>query len=367
MIIGVHNNLRGDVMKRQLILVIVLIVFILIAGCQPTIGVEENINKVSTDAKQLLPTIGDFYPFMENTIFEYAGIGNEYGEQKTYFEFVEVNRGQLKIINPGTNIVKIVENDNGELREVFFEGEFYHIENILKSKATYNNILLKEPLTIGNSWLSAEGYTREITGLDIDIETPYKLFNALEVTTRLDNERIYKDYYVKGLGHVARIYNDGKYEVKTLLKSIKNQPLQIDIEVFYPLYYDIGTVYLGKKIDFYSNQSVEKVFEDIFKNPPTNELLPVISIRTIINSIYLDRSSWVVKVDFSKELIEDFNGGSSLEGEVLKSIVNTLGKFYDTESVYITVEGRPYKSGHYELREEEGFKVDTEGLEKFNK
>ena len=35
--------------------------------------------------------------------------------------------------------------------------------------------------------------------------------------------------------------------------------------------------------------------------------------------------------------------------EILKSVVNTLEKFYDVEKVYITVEDKPYESGHFRV------------------
>ena len=65
-----------------------------------------------------------------------------------------------------------------------------------------------------------------------------------------------------------------------------------------------------------------------------------------------------MEVDFSKEFADDFNIGSAQEAEMLKSVVNTLGKFYDVDKVYITIENIPYESGHFGLREGEFFLVD---------
>ena len=59
--------------------------------------------------------------------------------------------------------------------------------------------------------------------------------------------------------------------------------------------------------------------------------------------------------------------GSALETEILKSIVNTMGKFYDVENVFISIDGKPYESGHYSLKEKESFKVDTEGIEEIKR
>ena len=38
-----------------------------------------------------------------------------------------------------------------------------------------------------------------------------------------------------------------------------------------------------------------------------------------------------IKIDFSEELISKSNFGSALETGSIKSIVNTLGKFYDVK------------------------------------
>lgn len=341
----------------------ILLFLTLVSGCKPTVGTKEMLNSPSISKNEKLLSISSYYPFRENTIFEYDGFGNEYAQQSVYFEFIKDNRAQVKIMNPGTNMVKVIENKDGVLSEIFLEGEFYHIENMLNTKVQNNNILLKEPIEIGNSWATSEGYSMEITGLDVEVETPYKTYNALEVTTNFGDGRVQKNYYAENTGFIGSIYKDGDYEVKTLLKSIKNQPLIMDIVAYYPLHSDIETVYVNRKINFKTNESMEKLLEDILKNPSDSKLLHVISPKTVINSIHLDRGSWILKVDFSRELLDDMNAGSSMENEILKSIVNTLGKFYDTDKVYITVEGRPYESGHIELREGENFLVESEGIE----
>ena len=87
---------------------------------------------------------------------DYEGIGNEYAEQKTFIEFVEGNRAQMKIMNPGTVFVKVMEYKDGALTEVFAEGEFYHIENMLNANTNSSNTILKEPLQVGNTWSNDE-------------------------------------------------------------------------------------------------------------------------------------------------------------------------------------------------------------------
>lgn len=308
--------------------------------------------------------IEDFFPYLENTLLSYEGIGSEFAEETSYFEFIEGNRAQIKTVNPGTSLVRIVENKDGVLKEIYFEGEFYHIENILDREAVEENIILKEPLEVGTSWKDPEGNTKEISSLNAEIKTPYKTFEALEVTTKKKDSRVY-EYYVKDLGLVASIYEDGALTIKTLLESLEEKPKKLAIEKYYPIDADSDIVYVEDELSFETNDDIVKKLEEALKNPPFSKLIPVISEDTKINSINLDRSNWTLKVDFSSDLILDMNYGSSMETMVLNSIISTLGRFYNVEGLSITVDGKAYESGHYYFKEDEILEVRTSGLEKF--
>ncbi len=347
-------------MKRNIFLVLLVIFAISIVGCSETIG-----NSVVSKEMEKELTISNYYPFRENAYYEYEGIGNEFAEQDAFYEYIEGNRAQIKVLNPGTSVVKVVEHKEDTLTEVYFEAEFYHIENMINSNNEKNDVLLKEPFEVGNTWSDSEGHKRSITGIDVDIDTPYDSFKAIEVTTELGEATTYKRYYAKNVGLVASIYEDENGQVKTLLKSINEMPLESEIVAYYPSKSDIATVSIKRKIEFNTNDKIEKILEFILKNPTSDKVAPVLSEGTLINTIVLDRAKWVLKVDFSQELISEMRMGSSEENEMLKSLVNTLGTYYDTEWVYISVEGKPYESGHYGLKEGESFKVDPENIFQF--
>lgn len=356
-------------MKKNLLLLIISITIISLVGCTTTVPRESS----NTSDKENMPkseilTIADYYPFKENTIMDYEGIGNEYAEKKTFIEFVEGNRAQMKIMDPGTTFVKVIEYKNGALTEVFSEGEFYHIENMLNATSNTENTILKEPLEVGTTWFAVEGHNKkEITSIDSSVETPSGIYKALEVTTELDGGAIQKEYYAKNIGHVASIYKDGEFEVRTLLEEIESEPYEMEITTYYPTAEDIGTEYIKQTIEFNTNDNIEDILENTMKKPPSDKLLPSISKGTRINKIHLNRSSWTLEVDFSGELLTEMNAGSSFETEILKSIVNTMGIFYDVDKVYITVEGKPYESGHYGINKDEYFEVDIDGIKEFNR
>lgn len=311
--------------------------------------------------------LNDYLPFVHDSIYEYKGTGNEFAEQSIFLEFENGQRGQYRTINSGTETVKIIERTVDTISEVYVEGEFYHTENLLSISGMKNDILLKEPLKKGNTWETIEGYKREITETQKEIETPYKTFKALEVTTYLEENVQLKNYYVQDIGLVAVVYNDGENIISSLLSDIKTGPYEKNIRLYYPFETnnDIGTKYIDHTFNFSTNDHMENIFMDLFKNPVKNDLLPVISENTLINSIYLDKGTWTVRVDFSSELIPGWNVGSTLEYELVRSIVNSFGGFYDTEKVYISIDGAPFSSGHYELLEDEIFTVETEGIDQY--
>lgn len=350
-------------MKRFYQLFLVLILVFALIGCESSpIPVKQEEEKLNTEL-----SIDDYFPFKENTIYDYEGIGNEFVERKVFFEYIDGNKAQLKVLNPGTNVIRVLEYADGMLKEVYYEGEFYHIENMLNVSGEQTDIILKEPLTLGNSWTTADGYNRSITGLDVEIETPMDTFKALEVTTEFGEDRTEKRYYVKDLGLVAILYEDGEDKVEVLLRSMESKPMTFNIETYYPSSKDrdILTLLVNRQVDFHTNQSMERLMEDILKNPPSDGLAQVIPDTTTINMLKLDRLDWSVKVDFSEDLLRDMNVGSSFETEILKSIVNTLGRFYDVERVFISVDGKPYESGHYMLEADEFFEVDMDGIEEY--
>lgn len=350
-------------MKRFMYIILIIALVILSACSSPKMPAESP--EIEIQEENLIKA-HDLIPFIENTTFVYEGYGNEYASQELFFEYIEGSTAQIKVMNPGTNSVRILQRSTDQIKEIYFEGEFYHIEDMRNVKAIKDVIIIKDPIEVGNSWMVENSYIREITGVGVDIETPYGIISAVEVTTTLDNGTKLINYYKEGIGLVASIYSSDEIEVKTLLKDIIYGPMQRNIRIFYPIDSEqMRTVFTNYTLDFRTNDRLEDIFEGIFKEPVKEGLLGLISPDTSINSIKFDRNTWRVEIDFSKELLPGWNAGSTYELELIKSIVNTLGDFFDTDSVYITIEGKPFESGHMALREGEEFTVDFQGIDEY--
>jgi len=308
----------------------------------------------------------DLFPFTENTIYVYEGYGNEYASQEVFFEYIDSNLAQIKVINSGTNSVRILQKTIDGIKEVYFEGEFYHIEDMRYSKPIKDVMTIKNPIEVGNSWIVDDKYTREITGIDVELDTPYGKFNAVEITTTLENDTKLISYYKEGIGQVGSIFSSPDGDIKTLLKEIISGPIEREIRLFYPTdSTTMKTVWTNHTLKFNTNDRLEDIFNQVFTNPVKDGLIPLISEETIINSINFDRSTWRVTIDFSDELIPGWNAGSTFELQLIKSIVNTLGSFFDTDKVYISIEGKPFESGHLQIKEGEEFIVDYSDIDEF--
>lgn len=347
-------------MRKILALVFVILsILLLLSGCE-----KMELKERQVETEKL--TIKDYYPIMENFKIQYIGVNSHFSQKITFVEFIEGNRVQLKNKFGDKSEIKVLELKNGELREIYNEENAHHVENMLDVDSVMNNILLKEPLKVGNSWTTSDGYKRSITGVDVEIDTPYGQLKAIEVTTQYGEGKKQTDYYTKNIGHVATIYFESGFQIKTLLERVDKEPIRTSIRFYYPQISDMNTVYLDKEIEIETNTDIIRILESNMKNPKHEELLPCISKNTSINSIELDREKKIAKVDFTSEIINDMNSDNSMEVEKLKSVVNTIGNYYNVEGVYISVDGKPYNSDYFTLNEDEYFSVDYTDVEEFD-
>ncbi|HHV95755.1 MAG TPA: GerMN domain-containing protein [Clostridiaceae bacterium] len=327
---------------------------------------ENEDNEIKDAEKEL--KVEDFFPFQKDVYMKYKGIGNEYAEYETYVEFINGDLMQIRNLNPGTNAVMVYEIKDGELRLNFIKGEVYYRHDFTNVKDDDRlEILIKEPIKKGTAWTLKDGTKRSITEVNKEISTPLGNFLALEITS--ENERsIIKDYYVKDIGHVKRIFTlkDGDYTVTSELEKIeKGVPLKETIKFFYPDFLNDRLVYINKEVELYTNQDIKSVIEEKLKNVPENSQLtkPLSENTRLLYIIIEDPMSDIIDhlvVDFSKELVTEMNAGSSLEGMILQSITNTFCRYYQTAQVQITLEGNLYESGHFLLKPDEYFTVDLE-------
>ncbi len=352
--------------KKSLLVLLVVLISTVLISCKNRI---ETGGESPLKLKEASPTIAEYFPFTENRIFSYEGIGNEFAGQEVYFEYIEGNKAQFKIINSGTEVIKILEYDGESLKEKHIEGEAYYVTNRLDDlkKSEDENIILKEPLTVGSKWEAKPGIESRIKSLDKTLDLPYgKLEDVLEVETSLGGGRMQRDYYVKNLGHVAAVYKDGDFEAKTLLSSVVDQEFSSQVRFYYPIK---GEKYMASEdriINYTTNSDFKEHIIEGLKDPADLRLNSALSGDVILKKMDIDRKNDAIVLDFNKELVSSLEVFGDLEGVYLKSIANTFADYYKVSKVFIRVNGRSYKSKNIDLVEGTYLLFDSNGIKDIN-
>lgn len=306
-------------------------------------------------------TVMDYFPLAADTEYVYEGQGNEFAAYNQVTDFLDAqnNRIQTRTNNGGTETVRVIEIKDGKVTVIKALNECYYRENLLTAAVAGDDaeVLLMEPLVQGTQWTLPDGRKRSITAVDVTVDTLSGSYQAIEVTTE-STDSISKDYYAPQVGLVKSVFGSGDMEVSSILKEIKTDtPFTQMISIFYP---DADEkIYVEQlPLEFRTNDDTKQILQAAICNEASKDsYLPLASINTKINSLYLGEDN-IVHIDFSKELVSDMNAGAGYEALILQSITDTLGNYYGVSEVLITMEGKPYESGHILMKEGETFKVD---------
>jgi hypothetical protein len=316
-------------------------------------------NSNSGNEKPDIPdlSIKDYFPMKENTRYIFEGVGNEFASYEIYNDYIQDGKIQQRINNGGTITSRVIALKDGKLIKVYSRGETYYRENLLKETDDEEEILLKDPLKKGTTWKLSNERVRTITNTSVDINTPTGNYKAIEVTTESANDKII-DYFAKNVGIVKTVFISGGNEVSsTLSKMEKDVPLIQSINFYYPNIDDGKIYYKSKEISFKTNDITRKKLAQAFKEDLNNQLKGVFSVNTEINSLYLNQDQHV-DIDLNQNFIKEMTAGAAFEGMILQSVVNTIGQYYQSERVYLTIDNKPYESGHITKKKGEYFKVD---------
>lgn len=356
-------------MKRKILVIIPLLAALaLICGCnliKPFTSQNEksggsasndNSNKIEQNSTAL--SINDYYPFNPDVKYTFQGKGLEYSSYTAWTDYIKGNRLQLRTNNGGTETVKVLENKDGKLTLIFRRDECYYREDFTSNPGNQNEILLQEPLAKGTSWSLSDGRKRYISNAEVMIETPSGAYKALEVTTEGSENKVL-DYYAPQKGFIKTVFLSKGNEISSTLNKIENNsPFEQNVTFYYPNINDSKLYYKSIALSFKTNDITKEVLEKYLKEVPSKNLVKLLGPNAKINSLYLNKDN-MVYVDFSKELVTEMNAGAGTEQLILQGIVNTLGSYYGVNKVYLTIENKPYSSGHFVFKKGQTFTVST--------
>ncbi|MHB8074405.1 GerMN domain-containing protein [Desulfosporosinus fructosivorans] len=346
-------------MKKIFLIVSLLISLLLLSSCADKDSVKPDGDNTSTppNTNAEVLTIKDYFGQKENSKYVYEGQGNEFASYTVFMDYKAGNRVQQRSNNGGTEMVKVLENKDGELRILLSRGECYYRENLTQAPSSNVEILLKEPLEIGTSWTLADSRIRSITNLQVEVATPSGTYKTLEVTTVGKGDKTL-DYYAPNIGLVKSVFTSNGVEVSSTLSKLETNVSFIQTVRFYFPNTNVDKLYfVNKELSFKTNDITKIFFENAFRDLPKGNVAKVLGPNVKIKSLYLNQDNRAY-IDFTKEFLSEMNAGSSYENLILQSITNTIGTYYGVDKVSITIEGNPYVSGHIGMKKDEFFTVN---------
>lgn len=281
----------------------------------------------------------DYAPYIAYQIKQFSNGAENY---TTYMNYNQNDnaQSQIQLRRGGTVATQIFSMGDGQIRQVTSSTNLNPYDNVLSqigSLQTNNpQVLLQEPLTVGTSWSDDSNYQSEITALYNSIETEAgSLTNVIEVT-RTSSEGVVKDFYAQNQGHVATwssdsLDNSGEYW--QLTSDARDVMLTHPMNMYEP---DDSAENLVRESQgtfaFQTNGSLASAFQQMFRE------LGIIDDTIMVNSVSVNSNN-VAVIDFTPGVVAVFNNYNASEEAVINSIVYTLGEFFQTNQVRLTVNG----------------------------
>lgn len=310
------------------------------------------------------PVLADYFPLTPDVHCRYSGTGNEHVGMTTDVEYVRSDTIQLVYDNSAAESHILYALRDGKVQALHTQFELYAREDLsLLTPDAYEEILIKEPLEVGTSWDILDG-TRTITSLNVEVTTPSGTYEALEVTTKGNDNSTARQYYAAGIGFVKLTVSGPDYEVTQELEERTVNTARTENRTFYyPKMTDtnVEIVYTTTPVTLNTNDSFSDILTENFRTAPAGDLHAVFSANSVINSLLLDPDIGIVTIDLSANFVSEMNVGSEMESAILQCLANTVGSAYEVQEVIVTLDGALYESGHIAMKAGETLKVDYNG------
>lgn len=306
-------------------------------------------------------TVADYFPILDNVRYIYEGTGNEYASYEVYTDYTSADSVQQMVDNGGTVLARVYELKEGKLTMVLSKGEVYYRENMLQQKDDSAEVLLMEPLKKGTTWKLTNGRQRTITDTAKEVKTPMGTFSSIEVITEGGDGTIV-DYYAKDTGLVKTIFQSDGMEVSSSLKSLEKDIARTQtVRFYYPDIEDSRIYYKEKEVAYHTNDSTGKILEEAYKGSVNETLGTVLTANAAIKSLTIEGENQV-RLDLNAAFLSEMNAGAAYEDMILQCIADTFGNYYHSENVILTIEGKPYESGHIKMEKNQAIPVKLEGI-----
>ena len=300
-----------------------------------------------------------FFPFMPDTLLTFTVEGFEVPGTRTIFHaYIRENRVQRMIhASDFPPSIEIIEVGDEQVRLIFGDPHHYNIEDMTQVAPMLDFVILQAPIEVGTGW-SNGGETSSITAVDVPVETPLGVFEAVQVTTVTTRGFEERYYYAEGIGLVKSVHpNDLGTFVVTLSEIVTDTAASHPLAVLFPNIEENTIEVEPRSLSVPTNGDFVPLLAQELAAPASDGVLPLLPDAAILNSIEVFRAENMAHVDVSSGLRDWQNIGDGTIGAVFMALTNTIGLFTEVAHVYYTMDGAPFEWGPIQLATGEAVRV----------
>ena len=140
-------------------------------------------------------------------------------------------------------------------------------------------------------------------------------------------------------------------QVKDSADKSAQQPKQLQTNIYYPRSDGMGLTAVSRTLSTEKDDKYTAALKSLLTGTKEKGQTNVIPKKAKLLRVTVQDG--IAAADFSKELQQNFSGGSTGEEMLIGSIVNTLTEFPEVQRVRILIDGAPVEtlSGHMDLSE----------------
>lgn len=316
--------------------------------CLSLISCKKNTPKEAEDTSKISYYINS----RENTVYIYDGPKERFADWTFFNDYIDEYKVQRRIITSKAICTEVLTFANGEM--TMTNGVYQVTDHTDKRNEpdTSDIVLLKEPLSLGASWVRSkaanDGIRTKVTGVDVPVTVPYGTFNALEVTTVYEEgEASEINYYVKDIGLIKTISVSGGVESVSVLSEIREeQGLAERTPIFFLNNNKDGIEYDIIDITYFSNANPSALYLEAAKQFISEKFNKTINENIKINSIKVEKENSKAIVDFNGYAKEELAKITDVKTQemILQCAANYFGYIYKVENIDITIDGGAYQS-----------------------
>uniref|UniRef100_UPI00352BBDF7 GerMN domain-containing protein n=1 Tax=Aerococcus urinaeequi TaxID=51665 RepID=UPI00352BBDF7 len=304
---------------------------------------EASENSSSEEAPAL--TVADYFPMIEGYQAVFEGDGNEFSGFTRTYDFINDEFLTMRTATAGTTTVEVVAITADKAEVMVTKPETYSHEKLTYDMITQpdepTRVLIEGPIEVGHTF-DSDGRQREITGIDVPVETKTGIYETLEVSEYSENS-IRREYYAPDVGLVyaedESTDSETYYFVTQILSQLSFEGWGEEVTFYYPNG-EGEFEQANETVAMTTNDDMALKFTQIFQggNSADQQLM---TKSVDINSISVDgqdtRKGKIVYVDFSEnisELADDPQGKAKLD-----AMMATMGQYYNADYIQPAIEG----------------------------